>query len=171
MALSHADVQYYYFCYLLQWSWASEGFGAQDFLWQKVSLLQSALAAKMCLPSAAGWSPRCRDCWALLCIVCQQAGCWGKKFLYLAAPRCSVPVAIAVHCSKLKPVCGVLCLWESVTQSLQLETENESFGFLILLACHLDQVNCTISLWVLQMTKSRKSFTYASLIIYFRFLQ
>lgn len=116
MALSHADVQYYYFCYLLpsQWGWASEGFGAQDFLWQKVSLLQSALAAKMCLTSAAGWPPRCRDCWALLCIVCQQAGCWGKKFLYLAAPRCSVPVAIAVHCSKLKPVCGVLCLWESV---------------------------------------------------------
>lgn len=61
-------------------------------------------------------SPRC--CWAvaqgaLLCIIFQQAALWGKKFLYFAAPFCSIPGAIATRCSKLKPICWVLCFLEA----------------------------------------------------------
>lgn len=64
-------------------------------------------------PSAAGWSRQCSvRCFASFCIGFQQAGLWGKKFLYLTAPVCPIPEAIAIHCAKLKPIGCALCFLE-----------------------------------------------------------
>lgn len=51
-------------------------------------------------------------CFASFFVVFQQAGLQGKKFLYLAAPVCPIPEVIAIHCTKLKPICCALCFLE-----------------------------------------------------------